>query len=76
MKKAFYIILALSSQALFSQPATEIAEPADLVNPLMGTQSQIQSVKRQYLSGHRPSMGNEFLGTPDRKNGRRVDLYL
>jgi len=40
MKKAFYIILALSSQALFSQPATEIAEPADLVNPLMGTQSK------------------------------------
>ncbi len=51
-------------------------DPADLVNPLMGTDSEYQALKREYISCNCSAMGDEFLDTPDTKNGRWMGLYL
>ena len=55
--------LALLAFTLFSawnMDAKTITGPVDYVSPLVG----------------RPSLGNELLGSPDRKNGGWLGIYL
>lgn len=46
------------------------------INPLMGFPIYFRVINREYLSRHRPSLGNELLDSADRKNGRRLAIHL
>ena len=56
-------------------PGTAI-RPSEYVSTLVGTQSGLCALDRQYLSGGGFAVGNEFLDAPDGPDGRQVGLHL
>ena len=71
MKKLFILAIAFCS-SLFTMKATDKTELVDYVNPLV----ENILVHRKYLSGDCNAVGYEFLDASNRKDGRRLGLYL
>ena len=70
--------LALLAFTLFSawnMDAKTITGPVDYVSPLVGTSPSTPYLP-ETLIPLSPSLGNELLGSPDRKNGGWLGIYL
>lgn len=71
--------LALLAFTLFSawnMDAKTITGPVDYVSPLVGTQSKHALSTGNTYPAIARSLGNELLGSPDRKNGGWLGIYL
>ena len=67
---ALVAMTAWIGKPAMAAPGNDAFDPVEYAMPLMGTQSSFE------LSTGNPSLGDELLDSPDRKDGRRMAVCI
>ena len=73
---ALVAMTAWIGKPAMAAPGNDAFDPVEYAMPLMGTQSSFELSTGKHLSRHCPSLGDELLDSPDRKDGRRMAVCI